>query len=145
VRARQSAPLRSTAELATLVSGAVPSREPGRHPATRTFQALRMHVNQELEQLDQGLSQALALLAPAGRLVVISFHSLEDRAVKQFIRRHSEGDAALAGVPLRASELAAAQPLALARVGRKQRPSAAELAANPRARSAMLRVAERLA
>jgi 16S rRNA (cytosine1402-N4)-methyltransferase len=145
VRARETAALSSTGELAALVAAAVPTREAGRNPATRTFQALRMHVNQELEQLDQGLSQALALLAPAARLAVISFHSLEDRAVKQFIRRHAEVDPGLAGVPLRAQELRAAQPLALRHVGRKQRASAAEIGANPRARSALLRVAERLA
>lgn len=145
VRAREQAPLTSTAELAALVASALPTREAGRHPATRTFQALRMHVNDELGQLEQGLCQALALLAPGGRLAVISFHSLEDRAVKQFIRRHSEIDAGLAGVPLRAAEMRAVQPLALRRVGAKQRPSAAEIAANPRARSALLRVAERLA
>ncbi|HTT05429.1 MAG TPA: 16S rRNA (cytosine(1402)-N(4))-methyltransferase RsmH [Steroidobacteraceae bacterium] len=145
VRARAQAPLTRTAELAALVATAVPTREAGRHPATRTFQALRMHVNDELGQIEQGLAQALSLLAPGGRLAVISFHSLEDRLVKQFIRRHAEADAGLAGVPLRASEMRAVQPLALRRVGRKQRPGAAEIAANPRARSALLRVAERLA
>jgi 16S rRNA (cytosine1402-N4)-methyltransferase len=145
VRARAQAPLTTTGELAALVAAAVPTRESGRHPATRTFQALRMHVNDELGQIEQGLSQALTLLAPGGRLAVISFHSLEDRAVKQFIRRHAEADAGLAGVPLRAAEMRAVQPLALRRVGRKQRPGAAEIAANPRARSALLRVAERLA
>jgi 16S rRNA (cytosine1402-N4)-methyltransferase len=145
VRARTQAPLTTTAQLAALVAAAVPTREAGRHPATRTFQALRMHLNDELGQLEQGLSQALSLLAPGGRLAVISFHSLEDRAVKQFIRRHAEADASLAGVPLRAAEMRALQPLSLRRVGRKQRPGAGEIAANPRARSALLRVAERLA
>lgn len=144
VRARAETPLQTTGELAALVAAAVPTREGGRHPATRTFQALRMHINDELGQIEQGLSQALPLLAPGGRLVVISFHSLEDRLVKQFMRRHSEPDAGLAGVPLRAAELRAARPPALRRVGRKQRPTDAEIAANPRARSALLRVAERL-
>jgi 16S rRNA (cytosine1402-N4)-methyltransferase len=145
VRARTQAPLTSTGQLAALVAAAVPTREGGRHPATRTFQALRMHVNDELGQIEQGLSQALSLLAPGARLAVISFHSLEDRTVKQFIRRHAEADAGLAGVPLRAAEIRAARPLALRRVGRKLRPGDAEIAANPRARSALLRVAERLA
>jgi len=145
VRAREAEPLSSTAQLAALVARAVPTREGGRHPATRTFQALRMHVNQELEQLEQGLALALSLLAPGGRLAVISFHSLEDRAVKHFIRRHADPAAGPAGVPLRAAEIRAAQPPALRRVGRKQRPGTRELDANPRARSALLRVAERLA
>ena len=145
VRARLAGPLATTGELAALVAQAVPTREAGRHPATRTFQALRMHVNDELGQLEQGLSQALSLLAPGGRLVVISFHSLEDRVVKQFIRRHAEPDPGLAGVPLREHEMRAAQHLALRRVGRKQRPAAAEIAVNARSRSALLRVAERLA
>ena len=145
VRAREQAPLVTTGQLAALVAAAVPTREAGRHPATRTFQALRMHVNDELGQIEQGLSQALSLLGPGARLAVISFHSLEDRAVKRFIRRHAETDAGLAGVPLRAAEIRAVQPLALRRVGTKRRPSAAEIAANPRARSALLRVAERLA
>ena len=145
VRARAQAPLETTGQLAALVAAAVPTREGGRHPATRTFQALRMHVNEELGQIEQGLAQALPLLAPGGRLAVISFHSLEDRLVKQFMRRHSEPDAGLAGVPLRAAELAAARPPMLRRVGRKLRPTDVEIAANPRARSALLRVAERLA
>ena len=145
VRARLAGPLATTGELAALVAQAVPTRDAGRHPATRTFQALRMHVNDELGQLEQGLSQALSLLAPGGRLAVISFHSLEDRVVKQFIRRHAEPDPGLAGVPLREHEMRAAQHLALRRVGRKQRPAAAEIAVNARSRSALLRVAERLA
>ncbi len=143
-RARETAPLHTTAQLAAVVSAAVPTREAGRHPATRTFQALRMHLNDELGQLEQGLAEALSLLAPGGRLAVISFHSLEDRMVKQFIRRHSEHDFSLAALPFREAEIRVAQPLALKRVGRKQRPTPAEIAANPRSRSALLRVAERL-
>jgi 16S rRNA (cytosine1402-N4)-methyltransferase len=130
--------VRTTAELAEVVAGAVKTREPGQNPATRTFQALRIHVNAELEELEQGLTAALRLLAPAGRLAVISFHSLEDRSVKQFIARESRA-AFDRRVPF-----APAPPLRLKALGR-QRASAAEVAANVRARSAMLRVAERTA
>lgn len=140
VRARASQPLTRTGELSALVARCVPTRERGKHPATRTFQALRMHINDELGQIERALEQSLQLLSPGARLVAISFHSLEDRIVKNFIRRHSELDPALARLPLPPS---AAKP-PLRRVGRKQRPSAAEVAANPRSRSALLRVAERL-
>jgi len=129
-------PVRSTGELSKVVAGAVKTREPGQDPATRTFQALRIHVNAELEELGQGLNAALALLAPGGRLSVISFHSLEDRIVKNFIGRHSRE------VFDRRAPMAPPMPLALTALGR-QRASAAEVKANPRARSAMLRVAER--
>jgi 16S rRNA (cytosine1402-N4)-methyltransferase len=139
VRARASMPLSRTGELAALVERCVRTREPGKHPATRTFQALRMYVNDELRQIQQGLQHALQLLAAHGRLVAISFHSLEDRLVKQFIRVHSELDPVLARLP---RPPAGAQP-PLRRIGRKQRASATELAANPRARSAVLRVAQR--
>jgi 16S rRNA (cytosine1402-N4)-methyltransferase len=130
--------IRTTGELAQVVAGAVKTREPGQNPATRTFQALRIHVNAELEELEQGLSAALELLAPLGRLAVISFHSLEDRIVKSFIARESrdEPDRRVPFAPPRPSRLKA-----LARV----RATAAEVAANPRARSAILRVAERTA
>jgi len=142
VHTRASAPLTRTTELAALISRCVGTREPGKHPATRTFQALRMHINDELAQIQRALSQTLALLASGGRLVAISFHSLEDRAVKQFISGHSQTDPALARLPLLPSQLA--QP-PLRRIGSKQRPTQAELDANPRARSAVLRVAERTA
>ncbi|MFI4869593.1 MAG: 16S rRNA (cytosine(1402)-N(4))-methyltransferase RsmH [Steroidobacterales bacterium] len=141
VRARAAAPLTRTSELAALVGRCVRTREPGKHPATRTFQALRMYVNDELGQIRRGLEQALQLLAPGGRLVAISFHSLEDRLVKQFIRAHSELDPVLARLPL---PPATAQP-PLRRIGSKQRAAADEIAANPRARSALLRVAEKRA
>jgi 16S rRNA (cytosine1402-N4)-methyltransferase len=140
-RARASEPLTRTAQLAALVARAVPQREPGKNPATRTFQALRMWVNDELGQLERGLAQALALLAPGGRLAIISFHSLEDRVARDFLRRHSSVDPALAQLP---SIPAVAQPL-LRLIGRKQRASAAEVNENVRARSALLRVAERIA
>ncbi|MFT3817258.1 MAG: 16S rRNA (cytosine(1402)-N(4))-methyltransferase RsmH [Rubrivivax sp.] len=129
-------PVRTTGELAALVAGVVKSREPGQDPATRTFQGLRIHVNAELEALEQGLNAALALLAPQGRLVVISFHSLEDRIVKTFIARESRD------VVDRRAPMAPPRALRLQSLGRV-RPGAAELTANPRARSAVMRVAER--
>jgi 16S rRNA (cytosine1402-N4)-methyltransferase len=140
VSARRGGTLKTTGELATLVAGAVRTREPGKHPATRTFQALRMFINDELGQLERGLSAALSVLAPGGRLAVISFHSLEDRAVKSFMQRESRVDPALKSLPVIPP---AARPR-LKLIGRKTRPQASELARNPRARSALLRVAERL-
>ena len=139
VTRRSKGALESTAELASLVAGAVRTREPGKHPATRTFQALRMFINDELGQLERGLQAALEVLAPGGRLVVISFHSLEDRVVKRFMQRESQVNPALGELPAIPAE---ARPL-LKLIGRKLRPSADELARNPRARSALLRVAER--
>jgi 16S rRNA (cytosine1402-N4)-methyltransferase len=138
--ARERAPITRTAQLAELVARAVRTREPGKNPATRTFQALRMFINDELGQLQAGLAAAFDLLAPGGRLAVISFHSLEDRAVKQFMARHASVDPALARLPMIP---AAAQPR-MKLIGRKLRPDEAEVARNPRARSALLRVAEKL-
>ena len=126
----------STAELAQLVAGTVKTREPGQDPATRTFQAFRIHINAELEELQQALEASIHALQPGGRLVVISFHSLEDRIVKQFIARHSRE------VFDRRQPFAPAAALHLKALGRV-RPSAAEVSANPRARSAIMRVAER--
>jgi len=140
VDTRREHPIVRTSRLAELVSRAVRTREPGKHPATRTFQALRMFVNDELGQLEAGIAAAADVLAPGGRLAVISFHSLEDRVVKQFMQRESRVDPALARLPV-IPELA--QPR-FRIVGRKQRPSEAERARNPRARSALLRVAERV-
>jgi len=139
--ARRERALTRTGELATLVAGAVRTREPGKHPATRTFQALRMFINDELGELERGLAGALEALAPGGRLAVISFHSLEDRAVKRFMQRESRLDPALEALPVIP---ASAPHPRLKLVGRKLRPQPAELARNPRARSALLRVAERL-
>lgn len=139
VRARSEAPLTRTLQLAEIVARAVPTREPGKNPATRTFQALRMFVNDELGQLRAALAQALGLLAPQGRLAVISFHSLEDAVVRDFMRDHSSVPPELARLPSLPPD--AEPPLRL--IGRKQRASEAEVAANPRARSALLRVAER--
>ncbi|MFY8084608.1 MAG: 16S rRNA (cytosine(1402)-N(4))-methyltransferase RsmH [Rubrivivax sp.] len=129
-------PVRTTGELAAVVARAVKTREPGQDPATRTFQALRILVNAELEELEQGLRAALPLLRPGGRLVVISFHSLEDRIVKTFIARESREEVD------RRAPFAPAAPVRLRALGRI-RAGQAEVAANPRARSAILRVAER--
>src|SRR5438067_2057036 len=141
VAARSREPIVRTAQLADLVAKAVRTREPGQDPATRTFQALRIHVNRELEEVSLMLPQALAALAEGGRLVVISFHSLEDRIVKRFLQSLSRPDVP-ARLPLRAAEMP--QP-ALRIVGRAVRASAEETRRNPRARSAILRVAERTA
>lgn len=141
VAARSAAPIERTAQLAQLVADAVPTREPGKHPATRTFQAIRMHVNGELGALEAALPQAVRLLAAGGRLCVISFHSLEDRLVKRFMRREQAGDPVYAGLP---AIPAHARPR-LRRVGPAIRAGVAEVERNPRARSATLRVAERLA
>ena len=131
-------PVQTTGELSELVARAVKTREPGQDPATRTFQALRIQVNAELEELEQGLSAALDLLAPEGRLAVISFHSLEDRIVKQFIARESRE------VVDRRALLAPPKAMRLQALGRI-RPSEEEVRLNPRSRSAILRVARRLA
>ena len=141
VAARAGRPVATTRELAGIVAKAVRTREPGQDPATRTFQALRIHVNQELEELTRVLPQCVAALAPEGRLVVISFHSLEDRIVKRFLRAHSQPPQMPARLPLRARDLPR-PPLSL--IGKLQRPAHDEVAANPRARSAVLRVAERI-
>jgi 16S rRNA (cytosine1402-N4)-methyltransferase len=140
VDTRREEPILRTAQLASLVARAVRTREPGKNPATRTFQALRMFVNDELGQLEAGLAGAANALAPGGRLAVISFHSLEDRVVKQFMQRESRVDPALARLPVVPESAKPRYRI----VGRKQRPTQAELARNPRARSALLRVAERL-
>jgi 16S rRNA (cytosine1402-N4)-methyltransferase len=141
VAARGTAPIVTTRQLADIVAGAVPTREPGKHPATRTFQAIRIHVNRELEEVEAALPQAVNLLAPGGRLCVISFHSLEDRLVKRFIRREAQGDPVYAGLPNIPTH---ARPR-LRLVGGAVMPGEAEVAANPRARSAVLRIAERIA
>jgi 16S rRNA (cytosine1402-N4)-methyltransferase len=139
--ARARGGIRTTGELAGVVAAAVRTRERGQDPATRTFQALRIHVNQELEELSLALPQARDALAPGGRLVVISFHSLEDRIVKRFLRDEARPQLP-ERLPVKATEMP--QPR-LTLVGRPVRPAAAEVNANPRARSAVMRVAERLA
>ena len=141
VAARAERPIATTGELAAIVSAAVPTREPGKHPATRTFQAIRIHVNGELDALEAALPRAVRMLAPGGRLCVISFHSLEDRVVKRYVQREAQGDPVYAGLP---DVPPHARPR-LRRVGAAVHPGEAEVASNPRARSAVLRVAERLA
>ena len=135
-RREGGAPVARTGELSALVARAVKTREQGQDPATRTFQALRIHVNAELEALEQGLKAALGLLAPMGRLVVISFHSLEDRIVKTFIARESRD------VVDRRAPMAPPRDMRLRAIARVK-PDIGEVRANPRARSAVMRVAER--
>ncbi len=138
--ARADAPIDSTHRLAGILSRAVPTREPGKHPATRAFQALRIQVNDELGEIQRCLEQVCDILACHGRLVVISFHSLEDRIVKRFMRREARGPVLPKRLPVRSS----ATQGRLRLVGKAVRPSPAEVQSNPRARSAVLRVAERL-
>lgn len=139
VKRRSESPLETTRELAELIVGCVTDREPGRHPATRTFQAIRMHINDELGQLRVLLPQAVASLRTTGRLVVISFHSLEDRIVKRFMRDEARGDPYPADLPVTAGQL---KPR-LRIIGKPVRPSERECRVNRRARSAIMRVAER--
>ena len=129
---------KTTLQLANLVAGVVRTREPGQDPATRTFQALRIFINRELDDLEQGLKAALSLLKPGGRLAVISFHSLEDRIVKQFLQAHAKVEVPR-GLPVREKDLPQS---ALEIIGRI-RPSTQELEDNPRARSAIMRIAEK--
>ena len=140
VAARTIEPIQTTRQLVELVGKAVRTREPGQNPATRTFQAIRIYINQELEELARVLPECVSLLAPGGRLTVISFHSLEDRIVKHFMRDMAEGDKLPRNVPIRASEVPHGK---LDLIGRAVRASSEEVEANPRARSAVLRIAER--
>lgn len=143
VNYRAHTPIETTTQLAHLIETAVPKR-PGfqkkKHPATQTFQAIRMHLNQELQDLECALEQALCVLAPGGRLAVISFHSLEDRLVKQFMRRHAAGEALPPKLPVKEQEV----PRRLKLLGRAIKASQDEIAQNARARSARLRVAEKI-
>src|SRR5690606_9904488 len=141
VERRRTAPFERTLDLAAVVAAAVPTREPGKHPATRTFQAIRILVNDELAEIEAALAASLTVLAPGGRLCVISFHSLEDGLVKRFIQRHSQDDPVYAGLP----EVPAEARAKLRRIGRAVHPTVQEVQRNPRARSAVMRVAERLA
>ena len=140
VKDRAEQPFERTLQLAEMIARVVRSKE-HKHPATRVFQALRIHVNQELRELEQALNAALERLAPRGRLAVISFHSLEDRMVKQFMRRHSLADPMYAGLP----DIPAHARPKLKLVGKAMEAQPSEVNLNPRARSARLRVAERLA
>lgn len=137
---RQTLPFLRTAQLAEMIARVSPSRERHKHPATRVFQALRIRVNDELSELELALDAALERLRPQGRLVVISFHSLEDRIVKRFMRRHSLADPMYAGLP----QIPAHARPKLKLVGKPVSPGVAEMSRNPRARSARMRVAERL-
>lgn len=137
---RRQRPIRTTLELAELIRQAVPRPDPHKHPATRSFQAIRIFVNRELDQLKALLDQACELLAVGGRLAVISFHSLEDRMVKRYMRDLVRGDKLPPGLPIMADQAGLRARLA----GKPVYPSADEIAANPRARSAVLRVMEKL-
>jgi|TARA_B100000767_G_scaffold255730_1_gene262163 16S rRNA (cytosine1402-N4)-methyltransferase len=143
VDTRAQSPLTRTSELAQLIKKTAPQREIKKHPATRSFQAIRMYINSELEQIETVLSASLDVLAEGGRLVVISFHSLEDRLVKQFMKKHSQGKQVPRGMPISEDELNKGKKLLL--VGRKSKPSKAEVEDNIRSRSSVLRIAERLA
>jgi 16S rRNA (cytosine1402-N4)-methyltransferase len=140
VAARGQHGISSTGQLAALVEKAVRTREPGQHPATRSFQALRIHVNRELEELSLVLPQCAARLAPGGRMVVISFHSLEDRIVKRYLRDESQPVKLPSRLPIRAADLPEPN---LRLIGKPVYAGDAEVAANPRARSAIMRIAER--
>ena len=142
VNARQIAPITDTAQLAEIIDLAVPVKDKYKHPATRSFQAIRIYVNSELDEIKTGLKAALHTLAPQGRLTVISFHSLEDRLVKRFIREQSRGLNVPHGMPIMQAEIDAAK--AMKPIGKAIKPSADELQRNVRARSSVLRVAEKL-
>lgn len=134
-------PISRTLELAQIISDAVPFKDKYKHPATRAFQAIRIFINSELDELESALQSALNVLAPEGRLSIISFHSLEDRMVKQFMRKHSKGEAVPKGLPILESELNKNIPLKT--VGKAIMPTEEEIALNARSRSAVLRVAEK--
>lgn len=141
VARREATPLRTTRQLAEMIAAAVPGREGKKHPATRSFQAIRIFINRELQDLEAVLPQAVDALAPGGRLAVISFHSLEDRMVKRFIRDQQRGPQLPPDLPVVANAFVPR----LRAVGKAVRPGDAEVRSNPRARSAVLRVAERVA
>ena len=141
VKARREAPIETTSQLASIVAAANPKWEKGKDPATRSFQAIRIFINRELEDLQQCLSQVLDILKPGGRLVVISFHSLEDRIIKRFIREQSRGDQYPPDLPIAHIQLnRRMQP-----IGKAIKPGEAEQEQNVRSRSAVLRIAEKLA
>lgn len=140
VTARAASPIRTTGQLAQIVANAVRKREPGQHPATRTFQAVRIYLNRELEELEAVLPVCVRRLKPGGRLAVISFHSLEDRIVKRFMRDEERGPELPRGLPVRAADIPQGR---LRRVGKAIHAGEAEVETNPRARSAVLRVAAR--
>jgi len=140
VAAREEQAVVTTKQLSEIVAKAVRTREPGKNPATRTFQAIRIYLNQELEEIARVLPQCVDCLKPAGRIVVISFHSLEDRMVKRFLRDMAQGDKLPRNLPIRAADVPKGK---LNLVGKAVRATAQEIDANPRSRSAVMRVAER--
>ena len=142
VQDRDTTPFTRTRQLAELIARLIPYKEKNKHPATRSFQGIRIYINSELDEVARALQGALSILAPQGRLAVISFHSLEDRVVKQFIRRQEKGPEVPHGLPLTEAQMAVDRTLRS--IGKAQKPSDAEIDANPRSRSAVLRVAERL-
>jgi 16S rRNA (cytosine1402-N4)-methyltransferase len=142
VDARVETPFTRTGQLAKLIKTTAPQREIKKHPATRSFQAIRMYINSELEQIEKALAASLTVLAEGGRLVVISFHSLEDRLVKQFMKKHSQGKKVPRGLPVTEEELNKGKKLQL--IGRKLKPSKSEVEENVRSRSSVLRIAKRL-
>jgi len=142
VDAREETPFTRTSELAKLIKTIAPQREIKKHPATRSFQAIRIYINSELEQIEKVLASSLSVLAEEGRLVVISFHSLEDRLVKQFMKKHSQGKQVPRGLPISEEELQKGKKLSL--IGRRLKPTKDELEVNNRARSSVLRIAQRL-
>lgn len=143
VQRNRKHPLTRTAELAALVAAVVPVKERFKHPATRTFQAIRIWLNGELDEVEQGLRGAMEVLAPEGRLVVISFHSLEDRMVKRFMRDNSRGPQIPAGLPLSEAQISRLGGCQL-KILERQKPGQAEVELNPRARSSVLRIAEKI-
>ena len=134
--------LSRTSQLAELIAQSVPFKDKHKHPATRSFQAIRIYINAELDELESVLNSALDMLAPEGRLSIISFHSLEDRMVKHFMRKQSKGEDIPRGLPLREDQIQRNQKLKI--IGKAIQPSEAEISANPRSRSAVLRIAERV-
>ena len=142
LKQREQQPLSTTRELAELIAAAVPFKDKHKHPATRSFQGIRIHINGELEEIETALKAAVTGLKPQGRLAVISFHSLEDRLVKRFMRAQAQGRSIPAGLPIRDADFDRGQTLRL--VGKAIKPSAAEIQLNPRARSSVLRIAARL-
>ena len=141
IREREEAPILTTKRLANIIAAACPGRERGKHPATRAFQAIRIHINRELDDLIDCLDRSLEKLKPGGRLVVISFHSLEDRIAKRFIRKHAKGDDLPSWLPVREDQL----NKRMKSLGKALKPGKREVDENPRARSAIMRIAEKLA
>ncbi|MCF6439094.1 16S rRNA (cytosine(1402)-N(4))-methyltransferase RsmH [Pseudoalteromonas luteoviolacea] len=142
IETRAETDITTTKQLADLIDEAVPVKDKHKHPATRTFQAIRIYINSELEEIQTALSASLDVLKPGGRLVVISFHSLEDRIVKQFIKKQSKGEAIPRGLPLTDDQIN--KDLTLKAIGKAIKPSDDEIKRNPRARSSVLRIAEKL-